>query len=442
MIGLFPRSPQEQRVAAELAARWGPDAALVDGGPGPALRRAWPELDAVVLFLPLGSAVRLIAPLLRDERTDPEVVCVDERFAVTVSGGGQAVAPQIAEVLDLIPVRTSGAAVGPLDELIHDLAATADGDLDGCSRAVAAEEPVRLVNPHGFPLHALPENVAPDCEEPSWEIVIDDRPPAGDPGPRTVRLIPPTLVVGVGSVRGVPRGAVTGLLSRLDRERGLDPRSIRAFATAEAKGEEPGIVDAVQDLGFWHSADAEELPLRLYPAEELAEVEVPNPSERVRLAAGTPGVAEAAALRAAAELAGEEGPGRGELPGLVELVVPKVAADGATVAAARIRPRGRITAIGLGPGPADLRAPRADAELRRAAAVLGAAADLDLVRDLLHPGARTQLVDSPADAAHAAAEHVAAGRTVAVLARGDGAALHAALRATPARLTRVPGLPA
>ncbi|WP_309148784.1 cobalamin biosynthesis protein [Saccharopolyspora gregorii] len=424
MIGLFPRTPQEQRTANELAARWGPDAVLVDGGPGPALRRMWSSLDAVVLFLPVGAAVRLIAPLLRAERTDPEVVCVDEHFAVTVSGGAQAIAPRIAEVLGRIPVLTAGAAATELDELVDRLGATADGDLTGCARAIDDEEPVLLVNPHGFPLPALPENVSPDREDPAWTVVVDDRRPGEDLGDRVVRLIPPTLVVGVGAVRGVSRTAVTGLMSRLDREHGLDPRAIRAFATAEAKAEERGILDAVQDLGFWHSADAEELPLRSYPAAELAEEDVPNPSERVRAEVGTASVAEAAALRAAREFAGEDAE--------VRLVVPKLGADGVTVAAARIRPRGRITTIGLGPGPADLRTPRADAELRHAAAVVGGAPELELIRDLLHPGAVTRRVGSAEEGARAAAELAAGGRTVALVGPDDAAPLRAAVQDEPA----------
>lgn len=456
MIGLFPRSPQERRTATELAARWGPDAMLVDGGPGPALRRLWSSLDVVVLFLPVGAAVRLIAPLLRDERTDPEVVCVDERFAVTVSGGAQAVAPQIAEVLGRVPVLTTGAAVSPLDELVDHLSATVDGDLAGCARSVADEEHVRLVNPHGFPLPALPENVSAHCDEPEWTVVVDDRRPTGELGERTVRLIPPTLVVGVGAVRGVSRTAVTGLMSRLDREHGLDPRAIRAFATAESKADERGIVDAVQDLGFWHSADAEELPLRLYPAAELAEVEVPNPSAEVLRETGTASVAEAAALRAAGELAvadsdpeaSREPLGRNGIAddSAIELVVPKLVADGVTVAAARIRPRGRVTVVGLGPGPADLRTPRAEAELRRAAAVVGSARDLGQVRDLLHPGARTEVVDSAGAGARAAAVHARDGRATAFVGAGDAAAERAAARAEPGcaalAVATIPGIPA
>lgn len=442
MIGLFPRTPQQQRTAAELAHRWGPDAVLVDGGPGPALRRMWTSLDAVVLFLPVGAAVRLVAPLLRDERTDPDVVCVDERFAVTLSGGGQAIAEQVAEVLGRVPVVPAGEPAGALDELVDLLSASVDGDLAGCAAAVAAGEPVLVVNPHGFPLPALPENASTTCDRPVWTVVVDDRRPRSEPGERELRIVPRTLVIGIGAVRGVSRTAVTGAISRLDREHGLDPRAIRAFATAEAKGAEAGLLDAVQDLGFWHSEDAAELPLRLYPPEELDAVPVPNPSTAVRAETGTGSVAEAAALRAAAELGtedeardaaefaavpGESAPGERTPvppPSAAALVVPKTSGGGVTVAAARVRPRGRLTVVGLGPGPADLRTHRAETEIRRAAAVVGSAADLDRVRDLLHPGAHLRAGGAVEDAAALAAE----GRAVALITTGDPEQLHAAAR--------------
>ena len=49
----------------------------------------WADIDALVLFLATGAATRIVAPLLRDKRADPAVVCVDEaaRFAVALTGG-------------------------------------------------------------------------------------------------------------------------------------------------------------------------------------------------------------------------------------------------------------------------------------------------------------------------------------------------------------------
>src|SRR5699024_9930341 len=53
-------------------------------------------------------------------------------------------------------------------------------------------------------------------------------------------------------------------------------------------------------------------------------------------------------------------------------------------------PRGRLALLGLGPGPPDLRTPRADAELRRASVVVGLDEHVDQVRHLLRPGAEVR----------------------------------------------------
>lgn len=169
----------------------------------------------------------------------------------------------------------------------------------------------------------------------------------------------------------------------------------------------------MQDLGFWHSSDGgDELPLLTYPARQLAEVTVPNPSEVVRAEIGAPGVAEAAALAGAAELAGV---------GEVRLVAGKVKGDGVTVAAARIRPRGRLAVLGLGPGAPDLRSARVEAELRRASVVVGPDQYLDQLRHLLRPG--TELRSSPLDQEEVGAEEAVtlarSGNAVALAGSGD-----------------------
>jgi cobalt-precorrin 5A hydrolase/precorrin-3B C17-methyltransferase len=387
VIGLFAATTAGRRAAGDLASRLGSQAVLVDGPIAPSLRRLWDQLDAAVFFLGTGAAVRLVAPLLRDVHTDPGVVAVDEegRFAVALtgehSGGANALAAQVADVLGCQAVVTSAAdraGSTPLDEVMDLLAATVDGDLAACGAAILDGAPVLLVNPWGFPLPALPDNVNTDMDEPLWTVVLDDRRPRQDEPERTVRLIPRSLVVGIGASRDVSRTEVIEVAARLDREHGLDPRAIRAFATVDVKAEEPGIVEAAQDLGFWYSPEAgEEIPLLHYPAGTLAEVEVLHPGQAALDAVGTPSVAEASALHAAREL------GRGAR---AELVVPKIKGAAVTVAAARIVPRGRLALVGLGPGEADLRVPRADAELRRAEVVIGAESHLAPLRPVLRDG--------------------------------------------------------
>ena len=142
-----------------------------------------------------------------------------------------------------------------------------------------------------------------------------------------------------------------------------------------------------------------------FPASRLAAVPVPNPSEVVRRAVGTPSVAEAAALIE---------------PGATLLAAKRASAH-ATVAVARARPRGRLAVIGIGPGARDLMTPRAVAELRRAAVVAGLDAYLEQVADLLRPGTRV-LASGLGAEQERAAEAVAqarAGRAVALIGSGD-----------------------
>lgn len=462
MIGLIADGVAGRRSAAELAGRFGPDAAVVEGAVAPALRRVWPELDSVVLFTSTEAAVRAIAPLVRDELTDPAVVCVDDRagFAVVLAGGAggaaNALAEQVADVLGCEAVVTGsvGRAGTVLDEVVSLTQSTVVGDLAGCAAAVVAGEPVRLVNPLGFALPPLPPATAVDVDSPAWTLVIDDRRPVEPDPAGTVRLIPRTLVVGIGASSEASRTAVADTVALLDTEHGLDPRAVRACASSEAKAEQAAVLDAVQDLEFWHAPDGEAVPLLSFPAHVLDAVEVPNPSERVRQATGSAGIAEAAALRGATDRAaeGRGSAGRGAADrgaadrGAAELVVAKTAGRGVTVAAARVLPRGRFAVLDIGPGEPDLRTPRADAELRRASVVVGTDRDVDRVRYLLRPG--TEIASpapaTPADGIAEAWELAATGRAVALIgSTGSGIAEVAesvlATSGTDVELVAVPG---
>jgi cobalt-precorrin 5A hydrolase/precorrin-3B C17-methyltransferase len=166
--------------------------------------------------------------------------------------------------------------------------------------------------------------------------------------------------------------------------------------TVDAKADEPGLLAAAAGRGW---------PVVTFPAGRLAAVPVPHPSEVVRRAVGTPSVAEAAALLE---------------PGS-ELIATKRASAHATVAVARVRPRGRLTVVGIGPGARDLLTPRAVAELRRAAVVAGLDSYLEQVADLLRPGTRV-LASGLGAEQERAAEAVAqaqAGRAVALIGSGD-----------------------
>jgi cobalt-precorrin 5A hydrolase/precorrin-3B C17-methyltransferase len=401
VIGLVAVTAAGKAMAQRLAAAW-PGGTTVHSGPAAAqVAAAWTGSEAIVCFLATGATVRLLAPLLGDKRADPGVVCVDEagRYAVALLGGHEgaanALARRVGEVLGAEPVVTTAtdAAGHPsLDSFGADLGfRLADpAAVARVSRAILDGEPVRLVADATWPLPPLST-----VDKAATRITVSDRLDAtGD-----LVYRPPSLVVGVGASRGVPRDELVTLVRRgLD---GLAIDSVRALATADIKADEPAILALAHEFGW---------PVRTFSAAELSEETVPTPSETVRAAVGTPSVAEAAALRAAREL------GRG-----AELVLHKRSSAMATVAVARLVPRGRLTLVGLGPGAADLRTPRATEALRRAAYVVGLDQYVEQVRALLRPGTTvlTSGLGAEEERARTAVRLATEGNAVALVGSGD-----------------------
>jgi cobalt-precorrin 5A hydrolase/precorrin-3B C17-methyltransferase len=158
MIGLIATTANGRRNAAHLAEVW-PSARLFEDGPKNSLRRAWSECDGIVLFLAVGAAVRLVAPLLSDKRRDPGVVCVDDagRFAVALTGGhretggANALASRVADALGAEPVVTTASDalnVPALDSFGADLGFQIEesSDIAAVGAAMVSGERVNFVS--------------------------------------------------------------------------------------------------------------------------------------------------------------------------------------------------------------------------------------------------------------------------------------------------------
>lgn len=421
-IGLVAVTAAGAGAAARLAEAWPGDTRTYEGPAAEALPRAFAECDGVVAFLATGAAVRVLAPHLSGKRADAGVVCVDEgrRFAVALlgghEGGANELADRVAAVLGCEPVVTTAsdaAGVTPLDAYGADLGFRVEegSDLAGVGAALVSGQRVTYTASATWPLPALPDNVvasaAPQRSEPA--IVVSDRVPALPEAPAAQAAVvyrPPSLVVGVGASRGVDAAEVLRLVDAALADAGLAHRSVRHLVTVDVKAGEPGLVEAAGCRGW---------PLVTHPAETLARVDVPNPSDLVHAEVGTPSVAEAAALCSREDPAGEAG------PPAAELAVTKRKSANATVAVARHPPRGRLALVGLGPGARDLLAPRAVAELHRASVIVGLDQYVDRVRDLLRPGTRVLASELGAEEqrARTAADEARRGHAVALIGSGD-----------------------
>jgi cobalt-precorrin 5A hydrolase/precorrin-3B C17-methyltransferase len=403
VIGLVGATANGRRNAAHLAEAWD-DARLYGGRPKEALRRAWEECEAIVLFLATGAAVRLVAPLLQDKRTDPGVVTVDDagRFAVALAGGhdggANRLAERVAESLGATPVVTTasdGLGVPALDSLGDDLGfEIEDGsDLAAVGAALVSGEPVRLVSDGRWPLGPLPENVIASGDLSPPLIVVSDR-IMDAPRPALVYR-PPSLVAGVGCSRGASADEILALLRSSLEGAGLSAKSVAALASIDVKRDEAGLLEAAEGLG---------VPVRFHPAEALSAVEAPNPSSVVREAVGTPSVAEAAVMVSGADLVAE-----------------KRKSAMATVAVGRLPVRGRLALVSLGPGEDALIPALARDALAASELVVGLGQYVDRVRHLLRPGTRvlTMPLGDEIQRAVAALEEARGGGAVALVSSGD-----------------------
>jgi cobalt-precorrin 5A hydrolase/precorrin-3B C17-methyltransferase len=350
---------------------------------------AWQECDGLVVFLATGATVRLLAPLLEDKATDPGVVCVDEarRFAIALVGGHQGgandLAQEVADVLGAEPVVTTATdAVGipGLDTWSWPV----EGDVAAVSRALLDGSPVRLDMPLTWPIPPLPTQDTGDLTLAVTDLVTD----------ADVVVRPPSLVLGVGSSSGVSVEELDELITTTLAEQGLSARSVSFVATVDAKADEHGILDMCARTGW---------SLVTHAASVLAEQDVPNPSQHPLDAVGTPSVAEAAAMMHG------------------DLIVEKTKSAMATVAVSRIRPRGRLSIVGLGPGARDLLTPRAVEALRASSVWVGLDQYVDQVRDLARPGTRflETGLGKEQERAHSAVAEAAKGHAVALLGSGD-----------------------
>ena len=263
---------------------------------------AWARADALVFVGAAGIAVRAIAPHVRDKFSDPAVVSVDEagRFVVPLLSGHVGGANELAR---RVAALTGGQAAVSTATDVNGLLAITDRVLaKEVSAALLEGRPVGFASDFG---HPCPEGLTTGPAE--LGVWITDRTGEG-PFPRALRLVPRSLILGIGCRRGTPEAAIAAAADAALA--GLAPEAVAGVATIDLKKDESGLLAFCARRG---------LPLTTYSAEALAAVEGDfTPSAFVRGITGVDNVCE----RAAAAAGGR-------------IIVPKQANNGVTAAVAR-----------------------------------------------------------------------------------------------------------
>ena len=98
------------------------------------------------------------------------------------------------------------------------------------------------------------------------------------------------IALGLGCDRNTPLATVKAAIDQALASCQASLDDVNAVASIDLKADEPALLQLAAEQG-WN--------IHFYSAQELAQVDVPNPSETVRRHTGTPSVSEAAALLAA-----------------------------------------------------------------------------------------------------------------------------------------------
>ena len=345
-----------------------------------ALKKQWPDVDAVVFIGALGICVRTISPLLKDKYSDPAVVCIDStgKFVIPVVsghvGGANDLARRIAGAIGaeaVVTTQSDNEGLWALDTLGQKYGWQTEATHAQMNRAVFAfveKNPTALlleVRDAGtdYLESSKPEHVQiiyslDGVDLAAFGLLIAVTPrllpslPAGLP---VLTFRPAVLRLGFGCRRQCDPAGIPEYIEMQLRSVGFSEKSVASVATIELKKDEP-LLGALLERWSWAHPE-------IFSAETLAAVDVPNPSEKALAATGSAGVAEAAALASA-----DSGP----------LVIEKQKgrlAEGADFTfalaqdAACVR-GGHIEIVGAGPGDPELVSVRGKRFLQQADLIL------------------------------------------------------------------------
>lgn len=396
-----------------------PDARTVKFGVV-AVHELWKEYKNLIFIMAAGIVVRTIAPLLKDKKTDPAVVVLDEkgRFAISLLsghlGGANRFAGEIAGFLGGEAVITTASDINGMTSI--DIWARDNNlTIEDWNQLPAVSS--RLLKKGSLKVYSeadllLPPDFSATADSDSADILITNK--NGYYGKKRGQFImrPGNIVVGFGCNSNTQAEEIEDVVNKIFDENNLSFSSIHSIATLDKKGKE---------LGLIAFAGKHNIRVSIFTPEELNRVKGISRSEAAFRATGANAVAEPAALLAA-------GAGR--------LLLNKQKSGNVTIALAKIKGYGeelmkrekgaaeqhigRIYIVGTGPGDMKHITPLAQDAIKKSDVIVGYNTYLTLIEGLIkgkeiYSTGMTREVDR----CKKAVELAKSGRTVSVISGGD-----------------------
>ena len=263
--------------------------------------------NALICVFSLGAVIRLISPYLKDKKTDPAVLVIDDKTNFVISvlsghiGGANELTEEIAEKIGALPVITTAADVNKTIavDLVgreYDWKIDDDSTVTKISAHMVNEEPIGVFQEAGKKnwYKKLPKNVViynnieelKKSDSKSYLIITDKI--IDNLEKESVIYRPPSLVVGIGLHWDTTKETIKEGIEDCMKKFNLSPKSIAKLVSIKKPQDVQGLIDLGVEMN---------LPVEYVNREDLAEITAPNPSETVKKFEGTASVSEAAAIK-------------------------------------------------------------------------------------------------------------------------------------------------
>ena len=264
--------------------------------------------NALICLFSLGAVIRLIAPHLKDKKTDPAVIVIDDKTNFVISvlsghiGGANELTQEISEKLNALPVITTAADVNKtiaVDLVGREFGWRIDDDttVTKISAHMVNAEPIGIfqqTNDQKW-YKQLPKNVTiyDSLEElkksnSKAHLIISDEIIDNELSQESVIYRPQSLVIGIGLHWDTTKDTIKEGIEHCLKKFNLSSKSIAKLVSIKKPEDVQGLIDLGKEM---------QVPVEYVDREELAEIITPNPSTTVKAFEGTASVSEAAAIK-------------------------------------------------------------------------------------------------------------------------------------------------
>jgi len=266
--------------------------------------------DGLICLFSLGAVIRLLSSHIKDKKTDPAVIVIDDNANFVISvlsghlGGANELSNKIADKIGATPVITTAADVNKT--IAVDLVGREFGwriedesNVTRISAFMVNKEKIGIFQNIGkkeWWKGKLPGNITffsniedlknSDCK--GYLLITNDQINDEDVIKNSVIYRVPGLVIGIGLHWDTPKETILNGVNETLEKFGLNQNEIARFVSIKKDKDVVGLIELSEEMN---------VPLEYIDREELATITTPNPSNTVQAFEGTASVSEAAAMK-------------------------------------------------------------------------------------------------------------------------------------------------